>query len=126
MNGNSGSMICRGWKPVVKSLKKPRKNIYVDDIAILMLNEVDGGDQFKRLFLVLMEYCFIETPADGPVIPKILHILDDLSIIHEYNWCEYVINVLLDVHNRWLNSSSRYYTGPIVFLMVSVTFLQFF
>ena len=99
---------------------KPRPRLTADDVKKHMLKEEKGGDLFKKLFLVLLEYYLIEAPSDGFLRPKILHLIDDVSNVHNYNWCQYVLKITFDVYDSWNDSRIRYYTGPIVFLVVSL------
>lgn len=99
---------------------KQRRLLSADDVKKHMFKEEEGGEQFKKLFLVLLEYYLIEAPSDGFLRPKILHLIDDVSNVHNYNWCSYVLRVIFDVYKTWNESRIRYYTGPTVFLVVSL------
>ena len=104
---------------------KPRRLLSPDNIEKHMLKEENGGDLFKKLFLVLLEYYLIKAPSDGFLRPKILHLIDDVSNVHNYSWCKYVLSLFLDVYETWNESRIRYYTGPTVFLVVSLLILDF-
>ncbi|XP_042030016.1 uncharacterized protein LOC121776937 [Salvia splendens] len=49
------------------------------DIAQMMMQDIDGGPDFKKLFMFMLENVVIETPADGNCKPKIMHFIDDAS-----------------------------------------------
>lgn len=103
---------------IATKLKRSRFRVKAEHIETLVLAEVEGGVFFKKLFLLLVEYCFIEAPADGFLRPKILDFIDDVSKVHNYDWCGYVLSVLFQATDKWLKSTGRYYTGPILFLLV--------
>ncbi|KAL1549438.1 hypothetical protein AAHA92_17543 [Salvia divinorum] len=105
---------------IAAEVQKKRKYLKPEDIESIMMKEVDGGDYFKKLSMLLVEYCFIKAPADGFVRPKILKLIEDVSEIINYDWFGYLLFVLLTAHERWIKSKSRYYTGPHVFLVVSI------
>lgn len=52
----------------------------------------DGGLEFKKLFMFLLENALIETPGDGMMKPKILYFIDDVDEIKNMKWCGYLPN----------------------------------
>lgn len=102
-------------------LKKKRYRILPSDVVSAMLGEADGGVWFKRLFLMLVETCLFENAADGYVKPKIMDIIRDLSKIKQYDWCNHMITALLRSHARWLGNKSKIFTGPSMFIVVSLS-----
>ena len=59
------------------------------DVAKMIKEETDGGPDFKRLFMFLLENALIETPSHGNCKPKILHFIDEVDEIGNMNWCGY-------------------------------------
>lgn len=98
--------------------EKKKCQILPTDVVSAMLEEVDGGDWFKRLFLILVEACLFESAEDGYVKPKIMDILRDLTLIKQHDWCEHMITSLLRSHERWVANKSNKFTGPSVFSVV--------
>ena len=88
------------------------------DIAKMIKEETDGGPDFKRLFMFLLENALIETPSDGNCKPKILHFIDDDDEIGNMNWCGYVLSVLEATYPGWDRAEGAYFTGPIHFILV--------
>ncbi|XP_042038175.1 uncharacterized protein LOC121784058 [Salvia splendens] len=96
---------------------KGRFKMTPKDIPHLMMQEVNGGDFFKKLFMFLLENALIETPADGHCKPKILNFVDDVDDIKNLNWCGYVLSVLEATFPTWANRQSVNFSGPIYFLV---------
>ena len=94
------------------------------DIAKLITAEVNGGADFKRMFMFMLENAMIETPADGNLQPKILQFINDVDEIRIYNWCGYVLSVLEATYPTWKRGETIYFTGPIHFLLVSETMIE--
>ena len=54
---------------------------------------------------------------------RILDYIDNISNVRKYNWCNYVLNVLITVHDSWKKkNNSTPFTGSITFLLVSFLF----
>ena len=100
---------------------KCRYKMTAGDIAKMVTEEVNGGPDFKRLFMIMLENVLIETPADGNLKPKILHFINDVDEIRNFNWCGYVLSVLEATYRTWARGETVYFTGPIHFLLVSET-----
>lgn len=98
---------------------KTRFKMTAPDIARVIRQEVDGGPDFKKMFMFLLENALIETPSDGNCKPKILNFIDDVDEISNLNWCGYVLSVLEAAYTSWSTAESPYFFGPIHFLVVS-------
>lgn len=100
----------------VERIGKQKNKILPSDVVAAMLAGSEGGDWFRRQFLILVESCLFENAADGYIKPKIMDILRDLSQIRHHNWCEHMISVLQRSHERWLANKTNKFTGPSVFI----------
>ncbi|KAH6798821.1 Rhodanese/Cell cycle control phosphatase superfamily protein [Perilla frutescens var. frutescens] len=87
------------------------KHVY-DDI----FNCPEGGEWFKRQFLVLVTSCLIESFGNGYISPQIMDSLGDIDRVSELNWCQYVIRCLTKHTSHWQKNKKNYYTGPTLFL----------
>ena len=103
---------------------KSRYKMTAKDIAKLITAKVNGGPDFKRMFMFMLENALIETPADGNLKPKILHFINDVDEIRNYNCCRYVLSVLEATYPTWKRGETIYFTGPIHFLLVSETMIE--
>ncbi|KAL3617425.1 hypothetical protein CASFOL_037746 [Castilleja foliolosa] len=82
-----------------------------------MLNEVDGGLWFKRLFLIAMTSNLVESTSNGYVSTLTIPNFEDVSIAHRLNWGEYVVRCLVEHAVIWHKNRDNPYTGPILFLL---------
>ncbi|KAG6433578.1 hypothetical protein SASPL_105192 [Salvia splendens] len=76
-------------------------NVNHKAVEQLMLADQEGGPQFKRLFLVLLESALIEPSTCGIIKSKIGEIVDDLDNVRNINWCSYTIFVLKFAMENW-------------------------
>ncbi|KAG6384600.1 hypothetical protein SASPL_155578 [Salvia splendens] len=60
-------------------------NVNHKAVELLMLADHEGGPQFKRLFLVLLESALIEPSTCGMIKSKIGEIIDDLDNVRNIN-----------------------------------------
>ena len=91
------------------------------DIAKLITAEVNGGPDFKRMFMFMLENAVIETPANGNLKPKILHFINDVDEIWNFNWCGYVLSILKATYPTWDRGETVYFMGPLHFLLARET-----
>ncbi|XP_042034224.1 uncharacterized protein LOC121780671 isoform X1 [Salvia splendens] len=94
-----------------------RYNMLPKFLQTQMLKDEDGGLWFRRLFLILTETHLIEPSADGYCKTKLLGVLADVTHVRNYNWCAYVLDVLVMAQRNWMDNPDTPFTGPIVFLM---------
>ncbi|XP_057800150.1 uncharacterized protein LOC131015745 [Salvia miltiorrhiza] len=97
---------------------KNQKTIKISDVKDAMIASVDGGRWFKLHFLVMVTHCLIESTTHGSVIPRVIKSLDDLTAVRDFNWCEYVVDSLVESKGKWEKDTQSMYTGPIMFLAV--------
>ncbi|XP_057778563.1 uncharacterized protein LOC130997278 [Salvia miltiorrhiza] len=94
---------------------KNRKTIKISDVKDAMIASVDGGRWFKLHFLVMVTHCLIESTTHGSVVPRVIKSLDDLTVVRDFNWCEYVVDSLVESKGKWEKDTQSMYTGPIMF-----------
>ncbi|KAG6385611.1 hypothetical protein SASPL_154447 [Salvia splendens] len=93
-------------------------NVNHKAVEQLMLADKEGGPQFKRLFLVLLESALIEPSTCGMIKSKIGEIVDDLDNVRNINWCSYTISVLKFAIDNWSKTEKNAFAGPLPFLML--------
>ncbi|KAG6392635.1 hypothetical protein SASPL_146859 [Salvia splendens] len=93
-------------------------NVNHKAVEQLMLADQEGGPQFKRLFLVLLESALIEPSTCGMIKSKIGEIVDDLDNVRNINWCSYTISVLKFAMENWSKTEKNAFAGPLPFLML--------
>ncbi|KAL3633153.1 hypothetical protein CASFOL_026137 [Castilleja foliolosa] len=82
-----------------------------------MLEHKRGGIWFKRLFLILMTTCLIESRGNGYVTNAIVDCFMDINNFQELAWGDYVIHCLVKKTEEWQRNKDNPYTGPILFLL---------
>ncbi|KAG6427330.1 hypothetical protein SASPL_111572 [Salvia splendens] len=93
-------------------------NVNHKAVEQLMLADHEGGPQFKRLFLVLLESTLIEPSTCGMIKSKIGEIVDGLDNVRNINRCSYTISVLKFALGNWLKTEKNAFAGPLPFLML--------
>ncbi|VFQ65229.1 unnamed protein product [Cuscuta campestris] len=83
-----------------------------------LLTYEEGGVWFVRHFVLLVVALLVDTPSHGYVNPAVLKNIANIDSVVRLNWCEYVHRTLIDSAIRWEDGKSKYFTGPLMFLMV--------
>lgn len=83
-----------------------------------VLQYTDGGIWFVHLFVLLVVSVLVDSPSHGYVNNWVLKSLEDVDGIVQLNWCEYVPRALIDSRVKWEKGNRKYYTGPLLCLMV--------
>ncbi|KAH6808261.1 hypothetical protein C2S51_029369 [Perilla frutescens var. frutescens] len=92
------------------------RSIVAKDVAKEMLKHKNGGEVFRRHFVVLVIVCLIETSSNGYIAPQILGCLGDLTRVKEFDWCIYVIKSLVEHKIMWEKNKKKNFSGPLLFL----------
>ncbi|KAH6770763.1 hypothetical protein C2S52_015566 [Perilla frutescens var. hirtella] len=92
------------------------RSIVAKDVAKEMLKHKNGGEVFRRHFVVLVIVCLIETSSNGYIAPQILGCLGDLTRVKEFDWCSYVIKSLVEHKIMWEKNKKKNFSGPMLFL----------
>ncbi|XP_056683799.1 uncharacterized protein [Spinacia oleracea] len=87
------------------------------DIAAKLV-KADVDDNWKRSFLVLAVNSCIKSTTNPQPLLRFLSTSYDTNRIHEFNWCQYALQSLVDGTVYWKKETSRFFTGPLPFLMV--------
>ncbi|XP_019177057.1 PREDICTED: uncharacterized protein LOC109172327 [Ipomoea nil] len=74
---------------------------------------------FKRDFVVFVVSSLFKGHVNWTTNFKILYSLVNVKNIKNLNWCRYIFNSLTTTVEKWKKSKSTFFTGPLVFLMVS-------
>ncbi|KAG6394200.1 hypothetical protein SASPL_144781 [Salvia splendens] len=118
--------LCREkWKRNARFMRKLAEesdskpgNVKHKAVQQLMLADHEGGPQFKRLFLVLLESALIEPSTYGMIKSKLGDVIDDLDSVRNINWCSYTISVLKFAMKNWSKTEKNAFAGPLPFLML--------
>ncbi|KAK1353755.1 hypothetical protein POM88_052120 [Heracleum sosnowskyi] len=92
--------------------------VRISDVVdkIKQTGEVD--DIFEMNFLVVMTNVLIRSNTNNSVTQTILSLNDELDNCGNYNWARYLIENLVITKKRWMHTSSLFFTGTIIFLLV--------
>ncbi|KAK1353761.1 hypothetical protein POM88_052126 [Heracleum sosnowskyi] len=104
----------RAQFPMTEGTNLVRISDVVDKIK--QTGEVD--DIFKMNFLVVMTNVLIRSNTNNFVTQTILSLNDELDNCGNYNWAKYLIENLVITKKRWMHTSSLFFTGPMIFLLV--------
>lgn len=88
-------------------------------MPIKILEFQDGGDDFRRCFIVYVVSSCISGNPNRTANTRILKSLID-CVVKDYNWCRYTLRSLEVAIKDWKAKPLRFFTGPILFLIVSI------
>lgn len=63
-----------------------------------MMGEVDGGNNFKRYFWMFLASTMIESKQHGYSNLAPCVVLENVALIRQKNWCEYLYTNLIKTH----------------------------
>ena len=101
------------------SVSEGQSLIKASDVVEKMRQSGAVDDLFKINFLVVMANVLIRSNTNNFVAQSIILFDDDLDNCAKYNWASYLIRSLVITKQRWKRTSSLFYTGPMIFLLVS-------
>ncbi|KAL3636491.1 hypothetical protein CASFOL_018790 [Castilleja foliolosa] len=94
------------------------KSITAAHVADKMLSKETSTVWFKRLFLILITTCLVESCDNGYVITRIIPNFEDPDQAKELNWGQYMKKCLAEEVVSWNKKNRKEtFTGPIIFLM---------
>ncbi|KAK6158326.1 hypothetical protein DH2020_005640 [Rehmannia glutinosa] len=116
-----------GQQPIVKKTKSETCDLYTGwpamfgredykvtpkQVADKMLSFVDGGDWFRRMFLILVEYLIIGNFSSAYVYPHLLKSLVDVRNVRNLAWCEHTLTTLVEKRAAWSPEDNTEFNGP--------------
>ncbi|KAH9620903.1 hypothetical protein KSS87_007856 [Heliosperma pusillum] len=117
--------------PQVLSLLEDFKSQYEGDLIDVKVilrklsTQIDGGDSFKRNFIVYIFSSFLGGVKGNKASLRILKSLSDTSLISEYNWCNFIKKKLAEQVLSWQKEEfceektvkENWFGGPIMVLV---------
>ncbi|WOG95277.1 hypothetical protein DCAR_0414589 [Daucus carota subsp. sativus] len=100
------------------SVSEGQSLIKASDVVEKMRQSGAVDDLFKINFLVVMANVLIRSNTNNFVAQSIISFDDDLDNCAKYNWASYLIRSLVITKQRWKRTSSLFYTGPMIFLLL--------
>lgn len=93
--------------------------VKASEVVDIMKQTGDVDELFKMNFLVLMTNVLIRSNTNNSVAQTILTLDDIIDNCSKYNWAQYLLKSLVITKRRWMRTASLFYTGPMIFLLVS-------
>ncbi|KAH9618619.1 hypothetical protein KSS87_015731 [Heliosperma pusillum] len=117
--------------PQFLSLLEDFKSQYEGDLIDVKVilrklsTQIDGGDSFKRNFIVYIFSSFLGGVKGNKASLRILKSLSDTSLISEYNWCNFIKKKLAEQVLSWQKEEfseektvkENWFGGPIMVLV---------
>jgi len=117
---NQQTAAVRDWEAQFKD--KTRSRIQTTDVTKKIKEEKTASENFKRSFLVMLGNTLIGQSKDAYAVRELAGIEGDLNKQHNYNWCTYVLAKLNTAIQAWHDKPTNPFTGPLLFLVVSIGF----
>ena len=114
------SAVAKAWEGQFKS--KPSR-ITTKDVLAEMKSTGDATPQFKRNFLVVLANTMISPPKEAFATKDLAGFRGELDKLYNYNWCSYTLSKLKNAVRMWREKPATAFTGPLHFLVVSVSHL---
>ncbi|KAL1541069.1 hypothetical protein AAHA92_25333 [Salvia divinorum] len=83
-----------------------------------LMKDKGGGEWFRKVFIIIVDTILFAPSADGYCKTHIMEYIDHIAEVRNYNWCGYVLDMLVFAHDTWRLNTSTPFTGPISFLVV--------
>ncbi|KAK9725160.1 hypothetical protein RND81_05G126400 [Saponaria officinalis] len=96
----------------------PRNHISLGKILSDMEADKEGGDQFRRLFVLFSMSSFLRPTSNNGVDMKLLKAVEDVTVINQYDWCSYVLDEMVSAGLE-SKKSPTFLLGCIPFLMIT-------
>ncbi|XP_056696861.1 uncharacterized protein [Spinacia oleracea] len=92
--------------------------VKVGDIVKNIKVLVDGGEIFKRSFVVLVVSTLLNGNKNAKANYKILKSLGDVNDVKDMNWCQYTLEALCDCSREWhAENGDGLFKGPPIVLL---------
>ncbi|KAK9714631.1 hypothetical protein RND81_06G108000 [Saponaria officinalis] len=96
----------------------PRNHISLGKTLSDMEADKEGGDQFRRLFVLFSMSSFLRPTSNNGVDMKLLKAVEDVTVINQYDWCSYVLDGMVSAGLE-SKKSPTFLLGCIPFLMIT-------
>lgn len=94
--------------------------IKASEVVDRMKQGRNADELFKMNFLIIMTNVLIRSNTNNFLSQEILSFDHELDNCAQYNWAAYLIKNLVITKKRWIQTTSLFYTGPLIFLIVSI------
>ncbi|KAL2927223.1 Serine/threonine-protein phosphatase 7 long form-like protein [Bienertia sinuspersici] len=95
-----------------------QQSAYLRQVLTRIESLVEGGEVFKRYFVVYCLGVFLNPKANGMIDVQVLRAVEDVDKISSFNWCQYVLYQLGKSVCRWKKNSNHAVGGCVFFLQI--------
>ncbi|KAL3646654.1 hypothetical protein CASFOL_009198 [Castilleja foliolosa] len=92
-------------------------NITSKRLANKMLTQDATSVWFKRMFLILITTCLVESCGNGYVATRLIQNFEDPDSAKELNWGQCMKKCLSETVRHWHDNKHLPFTGPLLFLL---------
>ena len=107
------------FKRELRDLFDAGSEIHLKDVEEMIVKLVDGGELFKKLFVLHAMSSFLTPTRKRTVDMRLSKAVADVNQIKGYNWAEYVLDHFCDSQTLYINSGgSQWHCGCLMFLEI--------
>ncbi|VFQ96158.1 unnamed protein product [Cuscuta campestris] len=89
-----------------------------NDVVEKMLECTEGGEWFVRHFVMLIVSVLVDSTSHGYVNALVMDNLRDVGRVPRLDWCQYVLDKLIENKLKWEKKKKQLFSGPLLFLLV--------
>ncbi|XP_074286644.1 uncharacterized protein LOC141611890 [Silene latifolia] len=93
----------------------PKKDISLSKVKYVMLNLVQGGPDFKTLFVVFAMGSFLVPTVHNRVDVGLIAAVEDVAAIPNMDWCSHVLERFDHAVDSWKSNDSKSMGGCLMF-----------
>ncbi|RAL38221.1 hypothetical protein DM860_017426 [Cuscuta australis] len=112
---NKGKSLLNEWR-----LKFDTTGIKItpNDVVEKMLECTEGGEWFVRHFVTLIVSVLVDSTSHGYVNALVMDNLRDVGRVPRLDWCQYVLDKLIENKLKWEKNKKQLFSGPLLFILV--------
>ncbi|XP_019199530.1 PREDICTED: uncharacterized protein LOC109193148 isoform X2 [Ipomoea nil] len=107
------SNLLKHWRGLFEQV---RHTVTASQIADKVIAEVDGGVWFKRHFSMLVVSTLVSCMSNGYANQMYFHCFDDVAHIRDLNWCQLLLDSLVETQDAWKSGRHKCFVGPAEFV----------
>ncbi|XP_074304110.1 uncharacterized protein LOC141638666 [Silene latifolia] len=97
----------------------PNKDIKLDQVVrVEMLKLVDGGPDFKRLFVLFAMGSFLAPTVHNRIDTRLIGAVEDVDAIPKMDWCSYIMDRFDNSVDSWKENEGKSMGGCLMFFQI--------
>ncbi|XP_074282609.1 uncharacterized protein LOC141607149 [Silene latifolia] len=113
---NDDKELLHGWRKRFGAL--PNKEIVLDKVRGEMLQLVEGGPEFKKMFVLFAMGSFLVPTVHNRVDTRLLGAVEDVAAIPKLDWCSYILDRFDFSVESWKGNESKSIGGCLMFFQL--------